>query len=148
MIREYEPPSLFLTFSCAEYDSPDIASYLRKVNDVPDGYPIGKLCAEDPLSISRKFSKKFHDFFNVVILKGKVLATVNYFFWKKEYQMRGTPHYHVLLWIVGTPVISIDSDNKGSRWIQDNKGSRWIQEQITCRIPDKSSNPELHRLID
>ena len=45
MIREYGPLSLFLTFSCAEYDSPDIASYLHKVNDVPDGYPIGKLCA-------------------------------------------------------------------------------------------------------
>ena len=52
MIWEYGPPSLFLTFNCAEYDSPDIASYLHKVNDVPDGYPIGKLCAEDPLSVS------------------------------------------------------------------------------------------------
>ena len=62
-------PSLFL----AEYDSPDIASYLHKVNDVPDGYPIGKLCAEDPLSVSRKFSKKFHDFFEVAIIKGEVL---------------------------------------------------------------------------
>ena len=138
MIREYGPPSLFLAFSCTEYDSPDITSYLRKVNDVPDGYPIGKLCAEDPLSVSRKFSKKFHDFFNVVILKGKVLGTVTHFFWKKEYQMRGTPHYHVLLWIAGTLVIGIDSDDKVLRW---------IQERITCRILDKSSNPELHRLV-
>ena len=138
MICEYGPPSLFLTFSYGEYDSPDITSYLRKVNDVPDGYPIGKLCAEDPLSVSRKFSKKFHDFFNVVILKGKVLGTVSHFFWKKEYQMRGAPHYHVLLWIAGTPVIGIDSDDKVLRW---------IQERITCRIPDKSSNPELHWLV-
>ena len=138
MIREYGPPSLFLTFSCAEYDSPDIASYLCKVNDDPDGYPIDKLCAEDPLSVSRNFSKKFHDFFNVVILKRKVLGTVSHFFWKKEYQMRGAPHYHVLLWIAGTPVIGIDSDNE-VLW--------WIQERITYRIPDKSSNPELHRLV-
>ena len=95
MIREHGPPSLFLTFSCAEYDSPDIASYLHKVNDVPDGYPISKLCAEDPLSVSRKFSKKFHDFFEVAIIKGEVLGKVDQFFWKKEYQMRGAPHYHV-----------------------------------------------------
>ena len=79
--------------------SPDIASYLHKVNKVPDGYPIGKLCAEDPLLVTRKLSKKFHDFFYVVILRGEVLGKVNHFFWKKEYQMRGTPHYHVLLWI-------------------------------------------------
>ena len=58
---------------------------------------IGKLCAEDPLSVSRKFSKKFHDFFEVVIIKGEILGKVNHFFWKKEYQMRGAPHYHVLL---------------------------------------------------
>ena len=62
MICKYGPPSLFLTLSCAEYDSPDIVTYPCKVNDAPDGYPIGKLCAEDPLSVSQKFSKKFYDF--------------------------------------------------------------------------------------
>ena len=41
--------TLFLTFSCAEYESADIESYLRKVNAVPDTYPIGKLCCEDPI---------------------------------------------------------------------------------------------------
>ena len=138
MMREHGPPSLFLTFSCAEYDSADIASYLHKVNDVPNGYPIGKLCAEDPLSVSRKFSKKFHDFFNVVILKGEVLGKVNHFFWKKEYQMRGAPHYHVLLWIEKAPVIGVDSETTVLRW---------IRERITCRVPDKVTNPELHRLV-
>ena len=29
MIREHGPPTLFLTFSCAEFDSPDIAAYLH-----------------------------------------------------------------------------------------------------------------------
>ena len=138
MIWEHGPPSLFLTFSCAEYDSPDIASYLHKVNDVPNGYPIGKLCAEDPLSVSRKFSKKFHDFFETVIIKGEILGKVNQFFWKKEYQMRGAPYYHVFLWINEAPVIGVDSEVTILKW---------IQERITCRIPHKESNPELHRLV-
>uniref|UniRef100_A0A1X7U262 Helitron helicase-like domain-containing protein n=1 Tax=Amphimedon queenslandica TaxID=400682 RepID=A0A1X7U262_AMPQE len=30
MIAEYGSPTLFLTLSCAEYDSADIAQYLRK----------------------------------------------------------------------------------------------------------------------
>lgn len=138
MIREHGPPSLFLTFSCAEYDSPDIASYLHKVNDVPDRYPIGRLCAEDPLSVSRKFSKKFHDFFEVAIIKGEVLGKVDQFFWKKEYQMQGAPYYHVFLWINKAPVIGADSEITVLRW---------IQERITCRIPDKESNPQLHHLV-
>ena len=138
MIREYGPPTLFLTFSCAEYDSPDIAAYLRKVNDVPDNYPIGRLCSEDPISVSRKFSKKFHDFFNEVILKGKVLGTITNFYWKKEYQSCGAPHYHVLLWVENAPVIGINSDSAVLEW---------IQKRITCRIPDERSNPDLHRLV-
>ena len=35
MIRMWGSPTLFLTFSCAEYESPEIDRYLRKVNDVP-----------------------------------------------------------------------------------------------------------------
>ena len=35
-------PILFLTFSCAEYESP-YTEFLRKVNNVPPSYNIGKL---------------------------------------------------------------------------------------------------------
>ena len=134
MIREHGPPTLFLTFSCAEYDSPDIAANLHKVNDVLDNYLIGKLCAEDPIS---KFSKKFHDFFLEILLKGKVLGQVTDYFWKKEYQSHGAPHYHVLFWIEDAPVIGKDSDDKVLGW---------IQERITC-IPDEKTNPDLYRLV-
>ena len=33
MIAEQGSPTLFLTLSCAEYDSADIAQYVRKVNN-------------------------------------------------------------------------------------------------------------------
>ena len=104
MLREYGSPILFLTLSCAEYDSLEISRYFRKLNKVPDSYPIGKLCTEDPISVSTKFSHKFHDFFQTVILKGEVLGPVAHYFYKKEYQARGAPHYHILLWIEGTPM--------------------------------------------
>ncbi len=32
MVREWGTPTLFLTFSCAEYESPEILGYLKKVN--------------------------------------------------------------------------------------------------------------------
>ena len=138
MVRESGSPTLFLTFSCAEYDCPHITKYLRKVNNVQDSYPIGKLCAEDPISVSRKFSQKFHDFFNTVIIKGKVLGMVSHYFFKKEYQARGAPHYHVVLWIQDAPVIQQDPEQEVLKW---------IQERITCRIPDEATNPELHHLV-
>ena len=56
--RTSESVSQFLTFSCAEYESQDISEYLKKVNKVPDGYNIGKLCTEDPVSVSRQFNMR------------------------------------------------------------------------------------------
>ena len=138
MIREFGPPTLFLTFSCAEYDSFDIERYLRKLNNVPDSYPMGRLCTEDPISVSRKFSQKFRDFFTTVLLQGEVLGEVTHYFWKKEYQFRGAPHYHVLLWIKDAPVIGVDSEHAITEWI-DNR--------ITCHIPDEKVSPELYRLV-
>ena len=139
MLREYGSPTLFVTFSCAEYDSPDINNYLRKVNkDVPDNYPISRLCVEDPVSVSRKFSQKFHAFFKTVLIKGQVLGKVSHFFWKKEYQARGAPHYHVLLWIKDAPVIGIHDD----KTVMNT-----INKLISCRIPDEEMNPELNKLV-
>ena len=138
MIREYGPPTLFLTFSCAEYESPDIINFLQTVNKVSSTYNIGKLCTEDPISVSRKFSLKFHAFFQKVIVRGGVLGEVDHFYWKKEYQARGAPHYHALLWIRNAPVIG-----------QDDPATvlSWIEERITCHIPDEEKNPGLNKLV-
>ena len=38
MVREFGTPTLFLTFSCAEYEFHDIIANLRTVNNVPDSY--------------------------------------------------------------------------------------------------------------
>ena len=138
MVREFGAPTLFMTFSCAEYENPEIANYLHKVNDVPENYPIGKLCCEDPVSVSRKFSQKFHSFFNTVIVKGQVLGHVSHHFIKKEYQARGAPHFHMVLWIQDAPTIGND---------HPDQISNWVEERITCRIPDQERNPELHKLV-
>ena len=106
MIHEYGTPTLFLMFSCAEYKSAEYKSAdstddLRKVNNVPSSYKLGKLCIKDPLSVLRKFSLKFHAFF-AVICKRNVLSEVEYFISTGI----GAPHYYVyvMLWIHDTPV--------------------------------------------
>ena len=62
----------------------------------------------------------------------------DHFYWKKEYQARGSPHYQVLLWIWNASVIG-----------QDKPGEilAWLQARITCRIPNEKSDANLHRLI-
>ena len=138
MIAELGSPTFFLTFSCAEYSSEDIRKYLHKVNEVPPSYNTGKLCTEDPVSVLRQFSLKFNEMFNKVLIKGQVLGQVTEYYYKKEYQARGAPHYHALIWIANAPVI-------GESRAEDV--TRFIDERITCSIPDKGTCPELHRLV-
>ena len=118
MIREWGSSTFFLTFTCAEYDSADISQYLRTVNNVPQSYNIARLCTEDPISVSRQFSYKFHDIFNIVIMKWAVLGKVDHYYWK-EYQMRGAPHYHIVLWIRDSPVLGRNSPEKVLSFIQE-----------------------------
>ena len=125
MVAEFGSPTFFLTFSCAEYSSEDIREYLHKVNTVPPSYNTGKLCTEDPVSVSRQFSLKFNEMFNRVLIKGQILGPVREFYSKKEYQARGAPHYHCLIWIDNAPVV-------GESRSEDV--TRFIDERITCNI--------------
>ena len=44
----------------------------------------------------------------------------------------------MLLWIRDAPVIGVD---------HPEKVLTWIQERITCKLPDKESDPDLHALV-
>uniref|UniRef100_A0A1X7TYX2 Helitron helicase-like domain-containing protein n=1 Tax=Amphimedon queenslandica TaxID=400682 RepID=A0A1X7TYX2_AMPQE len=61
------------------------------------------------------------------ILQRGVLGKLEQYYDKKEYQMRGAPHYHILLWIQNAPVVDIDHPEEVCSFIQD---------RITCHIPD------------
>ena len=73
-----------------------------------------------------------------MILKGDVLGRVNHYFYQKEYQARGAPHYHMILWIDGAATVGDD---------EPEVVLQWIQERITCRILEENINPELHQLV-
>ena len=133
MIQEWGSPTLFLTFSCAEYESPDITEFLRKVNNVPPSYNIGKLCVsfqeifpQIPCLFQKgHFERSGPGYCRPLLLEEGVPES-----W--------APHYHVLLWIRDAALIDRDDPEKVLDWIQD---------RITCHIPDEQGSPELHRLV-
>uniref|UniRef100_A0A1X7T9K9 Helitron helicase-like domain-containing protein n=1 Tax=Amphimedon queenslandica TaxID=400682 RepID=A0A1X7T9K9_AMPQE len=76
--------------------------------------------------------------FNKVLIKGQVLGPVSEFYYKKEYQARGAPHYHCLIWIANAPVV-------GESRAEDVV--RFIDERVTCNIPNKDTCPQLHEVV-
>ena len=61
-----------------------------------------------------------------------------HYFFKKEYQARGAPHYHAVVWIEDAPAVGKD--------LPEDVMS-WIKERITCCVPEVTTNPELHGLV-
>ena len=131
MIREWGSPTFFLTLTCAEYDSADISQYLRTVNNVPQTYKLLDCVLRTQYLYHDSFRTNSMISFNTVIMKSAVLGAVDHYYWKKEYQMRGAPHYHIVLWIRDSPVLGRDSPKKVLSF---------IQERITCHI---QTSPEI-----
>ena len=90
------------------------------------------------MSVSRKFSLKFNKMFHKVLIKGQVSGHVTEYYYKKEYQARGAPHYHCLIWIANAPVVSE---------CRAEDVTRLIDERITFNIPNNDTFTELHEVV-
>ena len=91
------------------------------------------ICMQKPCEGNKNYSE-FKPFYRVLA----PISDVSHHFIKKEYQARGAPHFHMVLWIQDAPTIGND---------HPDQIANWVEERITCRIPDQERNPELHKLV-
>ena len=94
----------------------------------------------DPVSVNLHFHKKWHAIFSQLIKSRTTppFGQVTDHFWRIEYQSRGAPHVHCLLWIKEAPILGRDSAEE----VKD-----YIAKIITCAIPDQDQSPTLHELV-
>ena len=141
MSETYGPATFFITFSPAEYDWPDLHAYLMRHNkdvEMTEGMSVLSLLTMDPVLTSIYIHQKFQALLNF-ILKSCCLGTVEHWFYRVEYQSRGSPHFHCMFWIKDAPIIGQSSDVDVMKF---------INEHITCHFPSKSENSELHDLVN
>ncbi len=69
-----------------------------------------------------------------------VLGKVTHYFWRREFQQRGTEHYHCLIFIEDDPI----QDGSNQDEVAD-----YIDKHISCHFPDESDvvNAELRIVI-
>ena len=86
------------------------------------------------------FRKKWRAVFKKLILSKDtpVFGEVVDFFWRVEYQARGAPHIHCLLWIKDAPLIGKHSYEEVMSYIDST---------ATCSLPDKDDSSMLHDLV-
>lgn len=116
-VRHYGRPDLFITFTCNP-----------KWNDIQENLLPGQKPQDRHDLIARVFHLKVKKIMSV-LTKGCLFGEVNCFMYSVEWQKRGLPHIHILLWV--------------KHRISPND----IDKVILAEIPDPDNDPILHEIV-
>ena len=142
MIRQLGPATLFCSFSSAETQWIHLLKILGKLVDdkeYSDNELVNlnweqkcRLIQSDPVTCARHFENQFNQFLSTFLMSNvSPLGSISDWFYRVEYQQRGSPHIHMLLWIKNAPIFGIDDDNEVISF---------IDSIITCQKPSGNLN--------
>ncbi|KAK3099796.1 hypothetical protein FSP39_009735 [Pinctada imbricata] len=146
MIRQLEPATFFITLSAAESRWLHLLRILgtvvdhRKYTDQElEDMTWDEKCRliqSDPITCARVFDHSVSAFLSTFIhSECHPLSEVQDFFYRVEYQQRGSPHIHMMVWCKDSPTFGKDSDEEVCEF---------IDKFITCNsITDKTNLTEL-----
>ena len=149
MIRNLGPATLFHTLSAAETRWIHLLRILGELVDkkVYSDEELNNLTWQDkchliqsdPITCARHFDHQFQ-LYMTTFLKSNLapLGKIKDHFYRVEFQQRGSPHIHMLLWIEGAPVYG-DQPNEDV--------VKYIDATMTCKKPSKEAEPQLSQLV-
>lgn len=130
---------MFLTLNPAEYDWPEVLEMYKEIHK-NEKCTINEFISMDPVLFAKYFQNRVRSTFRYLRSKdGPFNGLLKHYFYRIEYQERGTAHVHCLLWIRDAPIIGKDDSNLIVNF---------INEMITCRMPDQDNEPLLHSWIN
>ena len=173
-LRQNGCPTLFFTLSCAEFNWADLLKeiietvYRKKVNDEDieklSTSQKNKLISENYVQTTLHFQKRIEKLFTLMQYddffgnSGDETYHMSSYFYRIEFQQRGAPHVHSLLWIKDS-----EDNDAPSFWIEEtdeNPGKKrnkfnqtqdsdheQNQENINARLCWKKGNPEFKILL-
>jgi len=162
MIRQFGIPSFFITFSPSEINWPELIVVLVFVLDhvtITIDEAMKKynrkqrleLVNRDPVTVTRYFENRMRALLKFAHSKSGVFAKapITDYFWRVDFQYRGSPHVHMLTWNSHHPVYRGDlDDDPVEKQKMSEKYSKFVQEYCTCARPDNEIVEEETIYID
>ena len=142
MVKQLGIPTFFLTLSCADLRWKELPAIISKLLGLElSDEQLENLSYEDkckylnmnPVFLARHFQYRVEVFFKEIVLNGP-LGKIQYHVIRVEFQVRGSPHVHVFLWVQNPPVLS-----------EANKETyiAFVDSIVRVDIPDREAEPEL-----
>ena len=149
MIRQLGPATLFGSFSAAETKWIHLLKMLGKLVDTIDytneqlenmtWEEKCRLIQSDPVTCARQFDYQVQTFIRDFLLSDCApLGQVEDWFYRVEFQQRGSPHIHMLIWIKDAPKFRVNPDAHVIHY---------IDSIITCAKPT-DDRQELKELVN
>ncbi|XP_024120187.1 uncharacterized protein LOC112141313 [Oryzias melastigma] len=145
MIRQLGNPTWFLTVSAAEMRWPEVIQAIKRQQGEEVNFEAlnwtekTDILRSNPVTTMRMFEKRVEALFRDLILSAaQILGRVIDFFFRVEYQNRGSPHIHCLLWVDGAPVFDKDDDQTVCSF---------ISKYISAQLPNPTTQPELYKTV-
>lgn len=122
MIRQLGLQTWFMSFSAADTRWNDLIRALGVLNNGKEYTDSeiqsmtwtekSKLVQKDPITCTRYFDHRFRTFLNTVLKSDHhPIGKIQDFFYRVEFQQRGSPHVHMIVWIENAPKY-LENDNK------------------------------------
>ncbi|RXN36713.1 replicase helicase endonuclease [Labeo rohita] len=145
MIRQLGTPTFFCTFSAAEMRWPEVITAIKAQQGEEvdfselDWTTKCEILRSNPVTVMRMFEKRVDALMTHLLLSpAQPIGEVEDYFYRVEFQARGSPHIHLLAWVKGAP----EFENQSDQEVCD-----FIDRYITCHLPDPTSDPELHKIV-
>ena len=139
MIRQFGCPTFFLTLSAAETQWPELLNILSYLIDGKElfeqqiveleWHKRAELIRKDPVTCARYFDYRSRKLLKILRSKVSPLGVLSDYYMRVEFQQRGSPHIHALLWIKGAPIFGQDSTGE----VED-----FIANRISCAKPEEN----------
>ena len=123
MIRQLSLPTWFMSLSAADTRWTDLLKILAKLNDGIEysekeieeltWQEKTKLVQKDPVTCSRYFDHRVQEFLSTILKSScQPIGKVRDYFYRVEFQQRGSPHIHMLVWVENAPTLESNSEEE------------------------------------
>ncbi|XP_077976185.1 uncharacterized protein LOC120334975 [Styela clava] len=146
MVRQLGLSTWFCSFSSAEMRWPEVFDCLlrqrgdKRLSSEIDWLEKCQILRENCVMTARLFQNRFQSFLRSIILSScKPLGEVEDYFFRVEFQQRGSPHIHCLLWVKDSPKYGVNSNTEVEAY---------IDKHVTCQIPQEHEDKELFDIVN
>ena len=148
MVNQLGVPTWFMTLSCADLRWPELFQILSRIRGVNmtdeevDALSYSEKCSllnVNPVIVAKHFQYRVETFFRDVLLSSiHPIGKIVYYALRIEFQMRGSPHLHSLIWTADCPELTVDNVEEYTKYIDDH---------VQGSLPDKQKDAEYFELV-